>query len=270
MQPLVVAHRGASAERAEHTLDAYSLALQQDADGVECDVRLTSDGHLVCVHDRRIDRTSTGTGVVSELTLRQMSGLNFSQWHDDLPDSADELVLSAGDCSGAHRESGPLTLAALLGLLADHRTDTTLFVETKHPVRYAGLVEVELVALLRRHGLLNPKSKVDSRVVAMSFSSRAMRRIRGLAPLLPTVLLLPQSRPLRRDGALPAWIDIAGPSIARLRDDPDYVARTAARGHDTYCWTVDEPDDLRLCAKLGVRFSATNTPAAARKVLADC
>ncbi len=58
--PFVVAHRGASADRPEHTLAAYELALQEGADGVECDVRLTRDGHLVCVHDRRVDRTSTG------------------------------------------------------------------------------------------------------------------------------------------------------------------------------------------------------------------
>ena len=52
--PLVVAHRGASASRPEHTLAAYELALAEGADGLECDVRLTRDGHLVCVHDRRV------------------------------------------------------------------------------------------------------------------------------------------------------------------------------------------------------------------------
>lgn len=60
--PFVVAHRGASVDRPEHTLGAYELALRDGADGVECDVRLTSDGHLVCVHDRRVDRTSSGAG----------------------------------------------------------------------------------------------------------------------------------------------------------------------------------------------------------------
>ena len=60
--PFVVAHRGASSARPEHTLAAYDVALKQGADGVECDVRLTRDGHLVCVHDRRLDRTSTGRG----------------------------------------------------------------------------------------------------------------------------------------------------------------------------------------------------------------
>src|SRR4051812_43024918 len=69
VQPAVVAHRGASSHRAEHTLAAYALALEQGADGLECDVRLTRDGFLVCVHDRRVDRTSTGRGAVSTLTL---------------------------------------------------------------------------------------------------------------------------------------------------------------------------------------------------------
>ena len=48
--PFVVAHRGASADRPEHTIAAYELALQEGADGVECDVRLTRDGQLVRFH----------------------------------------------------------------------------------------------------------------------------------------------------------------------------------------------------------------------------
>jgi glycerophosphoryl diester phosphodiesterase len=72
--PFVVAHRGASAARPEHTLAAYDLALKEGADGVECDVRLTRDGHLVCVHDRRLDRTSTGAGLVSTMGLAVIAG----------------------------------------------------------------------------------------------------------------------------------------------------------------------------------------------------
>jgi len=55
-----VAHRGSSQAAAEHTIAAYADALEAGADALECDVRLTRDGHLVCVHDRRIDRTSNG------------------------------------------------------------------------------------------------------------------------------------------------------------------------------------------------------------------
>ncbi|HET9143687.1 glycerophosphodiester phosphodiesterase family protein [Actinophytocola sp.] len=266
VQPAVVAHRGASTQRAEHTLAAYALALEQGADGLECDVRLTRDGHLVCVHDRRVDRTSTGRGVVSTLTLERMSELDYESWHLEPAEHADDLVRT-------HRAAPPptpgvLTLADLLGLVADARAGTRLFVETKHPVRYAGLVEAKLVALLRRHGLADPPSKADSPVMVMSFSTRAVRRIREYAPALPTVLLLTNLPPMLRDGSLPRYADHAGPAIRLLRRHPEYVARCAERGHGTYCWTVDQPGDIRLCQRLGVRFLATNDPAATRAVLA--
>src|SRR5580692_2426000 len=83
--PFVVAHRGASASRPEHTLAAYDLALREGADGLECDVRLTRDGHLVCVHDRKLDRTSNGRGLVSGKTLAELDTLNFGSWHPGYP-----------------------------------------------------------------------------------------------------------------------------------------------------------------------------------------
>ncbi|MDT4959855.1 MAG: glycerophosphoryl diester phosphodiesterase, partial [Pseudonocardiales bacterium] len=55
---------------------------------MECDVRMTRDGHLVCVHDRTVNRTSDGHGVVSDLDLDGLNSLNFSSWHSDLPSSA--------------------------------------------------------------------------------------------------------------------------------------------------------------------------------------
>src|ERR1700743_882250 len=94
--PYVIAHRGASAHRAEHTLAAYALALEQGADGLECDVRLTRDGHLVCVHDRTVNRTSDGTGIVSELDLDRLQALDFASWHDKWPASSGE-VRAAGE-----------------------------------------------------------------------------------------------------------------------------------------------------------------------------
>jgi glycerophosphoryl diester phosphodiesterase len=251
MPPSVVAHRGASTDRAEHTLAAYALAIEQGADGLECDVRLTSDGHLVCVHDRRIDRTSDGRGTVSTSTMADLSTVDFASWHHD-----------------PTPELGPRTLDALLGLIADTAPTTTLFVETKHPVRYAGLVETTLIALLARHGLATPRHKPDSPVVVMSFSGTAVRRIHDSAPHLPTVLLLNRLRGTTRTGALPPWADLTGPGVHILRADPDYVERARAHGHDTYCWTVDEAPDVALCQKLDVRHLATNSPAVTRRLLA--
>lgn len=249
---------------AEHTLAAYALAIEEGADGLECDVRLTRDGHLVCVHDRRVDRTSTGRGIVSELSLPELTQLDFAGWHDPPATSADDLIRQRV----AARFTGPLlTLDALLGLVVDAPRPVTLFVETKHPVRYGGLVEATLVATLARLGLARPPSREESTVVMMSFSTMAVRRVRANAPLLPTVQLLERLSATYRSGWLPPWADITGPGIHLLRADPGYVGRAADRGHPTYCWTVDDPADARLCASLGVRYIATNTPTPTRTAL---
>jgi glycerophosphoryl diester phosphodiesterase len=265
--PEVVAHRGASRERPEHTLGAYREALRQGAGALECDVRLTRDGHLVCLHDRRVDRTSTGRGVVSASGLKELSTLDYGAWHDEMGESADDLVVGrTGLPSSLPAERGLLTFPALLELVVAS-PGVRLFVETKHPVRYSGQVEEALAALLRRFGLTDPAREEDSLVVTMSFSAAAMRRMRRLAPKLPNVLLTHEIPQRRRDGSLPRWASITGPDIAALRADPGYVERAAARGHPTYCWTVDDPSDVALCERLGVRYLATNSPATALSLL---
>src|SRR5437867_365331 len=143
--PRVVAHRGASDVSPEHTLAAYLRAVEEGADGLECDVRLTSDGHLVCVHDRTVDRTSDGSGVVSERSLAELSALDFGSWHGSAND-ADDLVRPDRD----EDRRQVLTLERLLEVVVCAPGPVRLFVETKHPVRYGGLVEQQLVRLLRR------------------------------------------------------------------------------------------------------------------------
>src|SRR5665811_1578092 len=75
--PRIIAHRGSSESLPEQTLKAYVRAIAEGADALECDVRLTADSHLVCVHDRRVERTSNGRGPVSTLELTTLQGLDF-------------------------------------------------------------------------------------------------------------------------------------------------------------------------------------------------
>src|ERR1700727_1308290 len=131
--PFVVAHRGASAALPEHTLAAYDLALREGADGVECDVRLTRDGHLVCVHDRKLDRTSSGAGLVSMMTLAQLRELEFGSGH------------GSWRADGAPGDPGPLTLDALVTLVLDWKEPVKICIETKHAVRYGALVESKVL-----------------------------------------------------------------------------------------------------------------------------
>ncbi|MEE1754283.1 glycerophosphodiester phosphodiesterase [Streptomyces sp. SP18CS02] len=246
----VVAHRGASQEAPEHTLAAYVKAIEAGADALECDVRLTADGHLVCVHDRRVNRTSNGRGAVSALELSDLAALDFGSWKD--PDESPDW--------GDREFTSVLTLERLLELVADAGRRTELAIETKHPTRWAGQVEERLIQLLKRFGLAEPQPGTAPPVRIMSFSARSLHRVASAAPGIPTVYLTQFISPRIRDGRLPAGARIAGPSIRIIRNHPGYVERLHRAGNRVHVWTVDAPEDVELCARLGVDAIITNRP----------
>jgi glycerophosphoryl diester phosphodiesterase len=256
----VVAHRGSSAAHAEHTLAAYELALEEGADALECDVRLTRDGVLVCVHDRTVDRTSDGRGVVSTLELADLAELDFASWKAS---QGDQLL--EADWDEADRDkSRVLTLERLVRLALDYERPVELHIETKHPTRYGGLVERALIDLLERYALARPMTRSVSRVTVMSFAATSLRRIHAMAPSVPTVLLMERVPVRYRDGSLPLRVQIAGPSLAVLRAQPGYVDRVQAAGNRVHVWTVDEPADIAYVLNLGVDAVISNHP---RRVL---
>ena len=250
----VIAHRGSSDNAPEHTLHAYKRAIDDGADALECDVRLTKDGHLVCVHDRRIDRTSNGRGILSTLELAELTELDWGSWRDTWEDYEDPEIPDRD-------KSQILTLRRLLEAVAATERRVEVAIETKHPTRYAGLVERRLVSLLDEFGWAG----VGAPVRVMSFSQLSLRRLRALAPDLRTVMLF-ERVPLRfRDGTLPEGVAIAGPSIEIVRAHPRYVERCRRQGHPVHVWTVDTDADVELCLDLGVEAIITNRPG---KVLA--
>ncbi len=275
-RPLVVAHRGASSVLAEHTLSAYTWAIDAGADALECDVRLTRDGHLVCVHDRTVDRTSDGRGAVSTLELTDLAALDFASWQSDSapagpPEGSERRAVSGSEPDRISTDDlGVLTLERLLEVVVDAPRPIRLLIETKHPTRYAGLVEYELINLLRRFGLVTDDAKPEpgagsaTGVTVMSFAPLALRRMRFLAPKLPTVLLMNALLPGRRAGQLTSSAQIGGPSIRLIRQDPDYIRRLHERGNRAYVWTVDSEQDVELCLDLGVDAIITNRPAQVR------
>ncbi len=252
----VVAHRGASEDAPEHTLAAYRKAIEDGADALECDVRLTADGHLVCVHDRRVNRTSNGRGAVSTLELADLAALDFGSW------KAPAGEPEAPDRDPGRDSTSVLTLERLLELVADSGRRIELAIETKHPTRWAGQVEERLLALLDRFGLAEPPRDEPSPVRVMSFSARSLHRVQAAAPTLPTVYLMQFLTPRYRDGRLPLGVRIAGPSIRIVRNHPEYVARLHRAGNAVHVWTVNEPEDVELCARLGVEAVITNRPKA--------
>jgi glycerophosphoryl diester phosphodiesterase len=240
--PLVFAHRGSSRDLPEHTLDAYLRAIDEGADGVECDVRLTRDGHLVCVHDRRLERTSNGRGLVRRQTLDELQRLDFGSWHE------------------AQTPAELLTLERLLGAVRDAGRPLRVLIETKHPTRGGRLIEPTLAALLRRFGLDRPAKDDPGGVTMMSFSPLALQRMRQAAPQVPRVFLMEVLPPGLRGGQLPYGARAGGPGITLLRSRPQIAERLLERGRQVYVWTVNEPEDIDLCRRIGVTGIISDRP----------
>jgi glycerophosphoryl diester phosphodiesterase len=256
-------------EAPEHTMAAYRHAAEIGADAVECDVRLTRDGVLVCVHDRQIKHTSNGRGIVSALQLEELEQFQFgprkpghrlhgrrSRWGgDEITSVSDEPDLENGLV---------LTLDRLLEYITAAPGTVRLAIETKHPTRHTRKVEEALVDCLRRFGLLGNGRPVEwagkPAVRMMSFSQLAVRRMADLAPGVPTVQLIGKRlRPVRRE-LLGSNATALGPAISVLRSDPDFVADAHAAGKEVLVWTVNKPADMDLARGLGVDAVVTDEP----------
>ena len=256
--PQIIAHRGSSQDLPEHTLKAYLRAIDEGADALECDVRLTADSHLVCVHDRTVNRTSNGRGLVSTLELASLEGLDFGSWRlahgteVEMPDADRERDML-------------LTLRHLIDMVLNCGREVGLAIETKHPTRYAGQVERELAKVLIEFGLHRAHVPGRPHVRVMSFSQLAIARMRQLCPQVPLVYLMEDSVPLRfRDGSLPKGARIAGLDKEIIRRWPATVKKQHDLGHQVYAWPVDHASDIDRCLELGVDAIITNRPAFVR------
>lgn len=250
MRPQVVAHRGASHDIAEHTLGAYVAALEEGAEGLECDVRLTADGHLVCVHDRDLRRVASTRSVVSTMNLDELSELDVATWKRPWADLDDE----APDLDEEHGRV--LTLRKLLEMVADYDRRIDVAIETKHPTRFAGLVERRLVEMLRDFGW--DRERAPARV--MSFSVTALQRVRRHAPQVPVVQLIdkPHQWTMLRRVIGDDWL--VGPGMEVLRDYPGFARRLVEQDRRLHVWTVNTAQDLQICREYGVRAVITDRP----------
>ena len=249
-RPQVVAHRGSSHDTPEHTLAAYVKALDEGAEALECDVRLTADGHLVCVHDRNLKRTAANKGIVSTMNLAELDELDFASWKDPWSELDDEAP------TRDPVDGKVLTLRKLLETVADYDRHVELAIETKHPTRYGGLVERRLVETLGDFGWTG----ADSPARVMSFSLNAMNRVRRLAPDLQVVMLVDKAHhwPVLRPMVDDDWI--IGPGVEELRDHPGLGRHLVKAGREIHVWTVNTAEDLDICLDLGVSAVISDRP----------
>lgn len=241
----IVAHRGFSGRYPEMSPIAYEKALQLPIHGVECDVRLTKDGHVVCTHDRTMLRVAGVRAVVSTSTLAQLKRLNIGD------DSA----------TGAASLQRILTLDELLDMVFA-TDDKHIYIEAKHPTRMGRMLEEQLALSLKYHGLAQ-----SDRVHFISFSHAAVRRMNALVPAIETFYL-------RREWEAkvnPADLHFSHPnnfgiSLKRAKLDT-WILDRDAQVYAPYMWTVNDPDDMLWADSHDVGVMATDYPDIAVKVL---
>jgi glycerophosphoryl diester phosphodiesterase len=210
MHPLVIAHRGASGERPEHTLAAYSLAIEQGADYVEPDLVISRDGVLLCRHENEISETTDvadHAALADRRTTKVVDGRAVTGWFAEDLTVAELATLRARERLPALRGTAwdgqfPIpTFADLLALVADenarperHGRPVGIYPETKHPSYFAALglpLEPPLLAALRHHGL----DHADAPVFLQSFEVGNLRRLAAASAVRRIQLLAAEGGP---------------------------------------------------------------------------
>jgi len=241
--PTIFAHRGASAYAPENTLAAFNLAVEQGADGIEFDVKLSADGHVVVIHDATVDRTTGAQGRVKDMSLDELRGLgaggffsdNFS--NEKIP-TLEEVFESVGSKTFINVE------------LTNYNSPRDHLVES-------------VCMLVKRFGL-------QKRVLFSSFIASNLSKARSYLPGVPTGLLaLP--------GILGAWhrsfgfafgkYDALHPNLKNATQQHIYFVHRLNRR--VYVWTVNEEQDMQRLFKWGVDGIITDDPRLAVKVRGD-
>ncbi len=239
-QPAVFAHRGASAHAPENTLAAFELALSQNADGIELDVKLSADGHAVVIHDQTVDRTTGSHGHVKDLSLAQLRSLDagsfFSEKYrgEKIP-TLEEVFESLGKRLFINVE------------LTNYNTPRDHLVET-------------VCMLVKKFGL-------QKRVIFSSFFASNLSKARVYLPGVPRGLLAFR-------GFLGAWARSFGFAFGRyqalhpnLKDvTPEQVQRVHRLKRRIHVWTVDAVEDMRRLFAWGVDAIITDDPQVAVRV----
>ena len=230
MNPKIIAHRGASAHAPENTLAAFQLALEQGADGIELDVMLSKDGHLVVIHDDTVDRTTNGSGKVRDLTLSELRQLDAG-FGETLPTLAEVFERFGGKF--------------------------LINIELKNYSAMLDRLPLTVAELVLERGLAGD-------ILISSFNPFNLPRFHRRVPESPCGLL---TLPGKATG-LTSWLfrmDALHPYYEDV--DVPLVEKEHQKGRQVNVWTVDEPSEIRRLAMLGVDMIITNDPLQTRKVM---
>ncbi|MYT70983.1 MULTISPECIES: glycerophosphodiester phosphodiesterase family protein [unclassified Streptomyces] len=256
--PVIVAHRGASAYAPENTLEAVDKANKLGFDWVENDVQRTKDGALVVLHDTTLSRTTDVEQIFPDR----------APWNVRDFTAAEIAKLDAGSWKGAEFTGARIpTLHEYLRRV--ERNHQKLLLEIKSPDLYPG-IEGQILRQLGRDGWLN-RGHVKQRLVIQSFDAASVRTVHERRPDITTGFL---GTPAVAE--LPAYAKFAdqiNPSNTTIGTDYVTAAHAFKGPHgkplQVYTWTVNDAAAAQRVAGYGVDGIITNNPDVVREALDD-
>ena len=249
LRPLILGHRGASAVAPENTLAAFSRAMSDGADGIEFDVRLSSDGVAVVIHDATLKRTGLLERSVSELTANELHEIDVGSWFANSTRNLRSSFVG---------EKLPL-LEQVYELFRGH--NGLLYVEMKCDRDEGAVLAEEVVRLTRVSGL-------QERVVVESFDLSAIAAVKKIDPAIRTAALFEPklSRPIssvRRLRMLNAALDVGADEIALHHSltSARVIEKARREGLEIVVWTIADPAWIGFARSLDIKALIANDPA---------
>ena len=229
---MIQAHRGSSAYAPENTLPSFQLAVDMGADGIECDIHLSRDGHFIVCHDETVDRTSDGKGRISDMTLEQIKALDFGIKFDEK---------FAGTPAP--------TLEEMLEVVKVMRVINIEIKRFEHEMGLDASLDL-FYGILSAYGIL-------SKTIVSSFDKLALKRLKQLHPDVYTCLLYDKMEtPAAVAQAL--GCDAIHPYFGFLKKRT--VTSAHDRGMKVNCWTADDPADIGHMIDIGCDGIISNRP----------
>ncbi len=232
------AHRGASGYAPENTLEAFRMAIEMGADGIELDVQFTRDRQLVVIHDETIDRVSDGHGKVIDYTLEELKQFTFNKSHPE------------------YKDCRIPTLEEVLTLMQP--TGMTVNIELKTGVNFYDGIEDSVLRLVDR-------LKMQERVIYSSFNHYSIMKVKELCPDAHVGFLYCDGTLHMAEYAKKNQAEALHPSIHNMQYI-DLIPDCKEMRIDLHVWTVNDRIDMERMVKLGVDAIITNYPDVAYEV----
>ena len=228
----IFAHRGASAYAPENTVEAFALAMEQGADGIELDVQMTKDGQVVVIHDEIIDRVSDGTGAVRDYTLEELKKFHFSNHMENF----ENAVIP--------------TLKEVLDLIKS--SNMLLNIELKTGIYWYPNLEEKTMELVKEAGM-------EDRVIYSSFNHYCIKKILELDSHAECAFLYSDVILNVDKYAKNAGVCGLHPAVYHLKM-AEFLKEYQESGLKVRVWTVNKKEDMEKFIKADLEAVITNYP----------